>query len=51
MSEHLRKMPTAALRVLYRIAKHPTKGAWPFFRDPRAMIALRKEVERRETSQ
>jgi hypothetical protein len=38
------------LRVLYRIAKHPTKGVRPFFKDPRAMIALREEIARREVS-
>ena len=44
----LARLSTATLRALYRIAKHPTKGARPFFRDPRAMIALRDELRRRE---
>lgn len=39
--------PTHLLRALYRIAKDEGKGAYPFFRDPYAMIALRKEVEKR----
>jgi hypothetical protein len=30
-------------RALVRIAKHPTKGARPFFRNPHAMIALRDQ--------
>lgn len=40
-------LTTRHLRALYRIAKHPTRGAHPFFRDPKAMIALRKELETR----
>lgn len=38
---------TKRLQALYRIAKSQTKGAYPFFRDPHAMIALRNEVEKR----
>ena len=45
---NLDHLPTATLRALYRIAKHPTKGARPFFAAPRAMIALRLELTRRE---
>lgn len=41
--------PTDKLRALYRIAKDGTKGAYPFFRDPYMMIALRKEVEARKS--
>ena len=37
-----------ALQALYKIAKHPKKGAYPFFRNPKAMIALREELIRRE---
>ena len=47
---NLARLPTATLRTLYRIAKHPTKGARPFFKDPKAMIALRAEVEKHEVS-
>lgn len=43
----LRCLSTETLRVLYTVAKHPAKGARPFFRDPKAMIALREEIERR----
>jgi hypothetical protein len=39
-------METDTLRALYRIAKDPAKGALPFFRDARAMIALRDELDR-----
>jgi hypothetical protein len=39
--------PTSRLLALYRIAKNKAKGAYPFFRDPYEMIALRKEVEKR----
>lgn len=42
----LDRLSPATLAVLYRIAKHPTKGARPFFRDPKAMIALRQAAER-----
>ena len=45
---NLARLPTATLRALYCIAKHPTKGARPFFADPRAMIALRQELQRRD---
>lgn len=40
--------PTNRLLALYRVAKDKTKGAYPFFRDPYAMIALRNEVEKRQ---
>ena len=43
----LARLKPATLRALYRIAKHPTRGARPFFADPKRMIALRQEVERR----
>lgn len=39
------KWTTTHLLALYRVAK--TSGAYPFFKDPYAMIALRKEVEKR----
>lgn len=45
---NLARLPTATLRALYRIAKHPTKGVRPFFADPKAMIELRQELTRRE---
>ena len=35
------------LKSLYKIAKNEQKGAYPFFRHPKAMIELRKEIERR----
>ena len=44
----LARLTTRRLRALYRIAKHPTRGARPFFADPRAMIALRQELQRRD---
>lgn len=44
---NLARLSTRHLRALYRIAKHPTRGVRPFFVDARAMIELRKEVERR----
>ena len=47
---NLARLPTRRLRALYRITKHQTKGARPFFADPRAMIALRQELIRRETT-
>lgn len=42
----LDRLTDKAIRTLLRIAKQP--GARPFFRDPRAMIALREEARRRE---
>lgn len=33
--------------VIYRIAKHPTKGVRPFFKHPKLMIELRDEFIRR----
>ena len=48
---NLARLATRHLRALYRIAKHPTRGAYPFFRDPKAMIALRREMERRDEHQ
>lgn len=44
------RLKPATLLTLYRIAKHPTKGTWPFFEDPKAIIALRAEVEKHEVS-
>jgi hypothetical protein len=38
-------LSTKTLEALYRIAKNPKKGAYPFFRDPKAMIALRSKIE------
>lgn len=46
---NLAALSADTLLVLYQIAKHPTKGARPFFADPRMMIALREEIARRET--
>lgn len=37
----------SAIAVLYRIAKHPTKGVRPFFKHPKLMIELRNEFVRR----
>jgi hypothetical protein len=39
---------TDKLRALYRVAKAPHKGAYPFFRDPHMMIALRTELAGRK---
>lgn len=47
---NLSRLSLQALRTLYRIAKHPTKGARPFFADPKAMIELRQEIDSRETA-
>ena len=41
-------LSNSAIAILYKIAKHPRKGAYPFFRNPKAMIALREELIRRE---
>jgi hypothetical protein len=38
----LHRLTPAQLRVLARVAKHPTRGAYPLFKHPRAMIALRE---------
>ena len=43
----LDRLSTRHLRALYRITKHPTKGARPFFADVHAMIRLRQEAARR----
>ena len=43
----IERLSTKAIRVLFQIAKHPKKGAYPFFRNPRAMIALQQENEKR----
>ena len=37
----LSNLSTPVLTKLYECAKHPSKGARPFFRDPRNMIELR----------
>lgn len=44
---NLQLLSTKTLQALHRIAKNQTKGAYPFFRDPYAMIALRKELDKR----
>lgn len=41
------KMSDKTIQVLYGNAKARHKGLRPFFRDPRNMIALREEFERR----
>ncbi len=41
------KMSDKTIQVLYGNAKARRKGLRPFFRDPRNMIALREEFERR----
>lgn len=43
----LRRMPTRTLETLMRRAKDPKGGLRPFFAHPRAMIALRGELARR----
>lgn len=45
----LDRLKPATLAVLLRITKHPTKGVLPFFRNPKAMIALREAAQRKET--
>ena len=45
----LDRLKPATLAVLCRIAKHPTKGARPFFRDPKSMIALREAAQKEKT--
>lgn len=41
---NLSRLDTRHIIALYRVAK---TRAYPFFRDPKAMIALRHEYERR----
>lgn len=36
------------IAALHRIAKHPKKGVYPFFRDPKLMIKLRKLKEKQD---
>lgn len=43
--DHLKPQHIAAL---HRIAKNPKKGVYPFFHDPKAMIALRKLKEKQD---
>jgi hypothetical protein len=43
----LTRLSPRTLAVLHRIAKDPKKGVRPFFKDARAMIALREELNRR----
>ena len=42
----LERLKPSTLAVLLCIAKHPTKGARPFFRAPKNRIALRQAAER-----
>jgi hypothetical protein len=42
----LDRLKPFTLAVLLRIAKHPTKGARPFFRAPKNMIALRQAARK-----
>jgi hypothetical protein len=44
----LDRLKPSTLAALLRIAKHPTKGVLPFFRNPKAMIALREAARRKE---
>lgn len=44
----LSKISDKAIATLFKIAKNPEKGAYPFFRNPKAMIALREENEKRK---
>lgn len=44
----LNKLKPKTLAVLKRIAKHPEKGARPFFRHPKAMIELRNKEKKHE---
>lgn len=41
-------MTDSAILALGRIAKNRKKGAYAFFRDPKTMMALRKEIEWRK---
>lgn len=41
-------MSTKSLRAMSRIAKLRNRGLRPFFKDPKIMIALREEIERRK---
>lgn len=43
----LEGMNDARLTGLYRLAKKEGGGVRPYFRDPRAMIVLREEMQRR----
>jgi hypothetical protein len=42
----LDRLKPATLAVLHRIAKHPTKGVYPFFRNPKTMIVLREAAQK-----
>jgi len=43
----LERLSDKTLARLFRIAKHETAGARPFFRAPKNMIALRNENNKR----
>lgn len=45
--EVFERMPLTYLRALYRIAKNPARGAYPFFKNPKMMRLLRQIVNRR----
>lgn len=47
LKDVLASMPTEHLRMLHRIAKSNERGLRPFFADPRNMIDLRTELDRR----
>lgn len=40
----LDRLKPKTLQRLYTIAKHPEKGARPFFKNPKTMIELRRLV-------
>lgn len=42
------RLKPQCIAALHRIAKHPTKGVYPFFRDPKLMIKLRKLKEKKD---
>lgn len=47
----LRRMPTPILKAIMRRAKDPNGGLRPFFRHPRAVIILRREITRRNDTE
>jgi hypothetical protein len=43
----LTRFTVRQLEAMHRVAKDPARGLYPFFKDPRAMIALRDAITRR----
>lgn len=44
----LNRLKPQHIAALHRIAKNPKKGVYPFFRDPKLMIELRKLKEKQD---